>query len=178
MRTVCIYLWSISSRETAGWGVGLLRFESRFHHFIALRPWLSNFTSSHLFQTLTLSGFLPILTLGWQGVVFSCPGFFTERSLCLVFLCSNQTVISMPAGVFIGTLLWYLALCHGPGYQSFHKLVVWFGPCNNPMREVDVVFPCLKEEAEAQQDLMTCHSTLIGTSGPNPCSACAPEIPT
>lgn len=33
--TVSSYLWNISNRESAGWGVGLLRLESRFHRFIA-----------------------------------------------------------------------------------------------------------------------------------------------
>lgn len=74
---------------------------------------------------------------------------------------------SLPSGVFTGTLLWNLALCTGRSCESFHTLIVWFDPCNNPLREVDNAFPRVEEEADAQQGLVTCHSTLSGTSGPN-----------
>lgn len=99
-------------------------------------------------------------------------GFVVQQSDCCIYASRRYICVRW---LCCGALLPVV----GQAVRAFTRTpVVWFGPCHNPVREVDDVFPCLQEEADAQQGLVTCHSTLIGTSGPSPCSMCPPEIPT
>lgn len=148
MCAVSSYLWNVSSRESAGWGVRLLRLESRFHPFIALRPWLSNVISSAPLPNLDPCRFFSCSDTGLTRGGFQLSWLFS-CSLCLVLLCSNQTYIYASRCVHWRFVVVTCSLSW-PGCQSFHTLVVWFGPCNNLMRGVVNVFPCLEEEADAQ----------------------------
>ena len=109
---VSSYLWSISSRrESAGWGVGLLRLESRFYPFIALRLWLSNFISSAPLPNLDPCRFFSCsdtgltrcgFQLSWLFYwVFVMPGFVVQQSDCYIYAsrCVHWRFVVVPCSL-------------------------------------------------------------------------------